>query len=299
MQRQGLITIDGFPLAYRIEGEGQPVLVVGSALYYPRLFSSELPKAVQMVYLDHRGFSEATAPSPSSRDADAAGTTLQRVVRDIETMRDALGLDDVVVLGHSGHAFLAVEYALAYPEHVRGVVLLNTAPTNSPERQQQSFAFFEEAASPERKRRFAADMALLAGDLEREPERRFAHLCIRTGAQAFYDYTTDGASYWDGVRMTMPLIDHLWGEAFGQLNMLERLPLLDKPVFLGLGRHDYLVGPVSLWDAVAERCPHVSTRVFEQSGHNPMLEQAAEFDAALLAWLKRFALRGTPPLQGI
>jgi proline iminopeptidase len=285
MQRQGLITIDGFPLAYRIEGEGQPVLVVGSALYYPRLFSSELSQAVQMVYLDHRGFSEATAPMPSPPDPEPS--TLQRVVRDIEAMRAALGLDDVVVLGHSGHAFMAVEYALAYPDRVRGLILLNSAPTNSPERQQQSFAFFEEAASLERKRRFEADIALLAGDLEREPERRFAHMGIRTGAQAFYDYTTDGASFWDGVRMTMPIIDHLWGEAFAQLSLLERLPLLDKPVFLGLGRHDYLVGPVALWDAVAERCPHVSTRVFEQSGHNPMLEQAAEFDAAMLAWLNR------------
>jgi len=39
VERQGKIVIDGFELLYRMEGKGTPVLVVGSAVYYPRLFS--------------------------------------------------------------------------------------------------------------------------------------------------------------------------------------------------------------------------------------------------------------------
>ncbi len=284
MPDHGVITIDGFPLAYRIEGEGPTILVIGSARYYPRLFAPDLSRAVRWVYLDHRGFSESPSPDPDLPEGPAL---LERVIEDVEVMRQALGLDDVLVLGHSGHAFMAVEYALRYPEHVRGLILLNTAPTNSPERQQQSFAFFDANASAERKRHFEAEMALLPGDFEREPHRRFAHVVTRMGALAFHDFMTDGAPLWEGVRMTMPIIDRLWGEAFGQLNLLDRLPHLDKPVFLGLGRHDYLVGPVSLWDAVDERCPHVTKVVFEQSGHNPMQEQAAAFEAQLLAWLRR------------
>ncbi len=283
MTQQGVFTIDGFPLAYRIEGNGSPILVVGSARYYPRLFAADLAQVLKLVYVDHRGFSVPIAALGT--DAAGASTTLERVVEDIEAMRQALGLEDLVILGHSGHAFMAAEYALAYPEHVRGVALLNTAPTNSPERQQQSFAFFDEAASPERKRHFEQEFAKLAGDLAREPERRFAHLCIRAGAQGFYDFTTDRASLWDDVPMTMPIIDHLWGEAFGALNLLDRLPLLNKPVFLGLGRHDYLVGPVSLWDSVEERCSQVTKVVFEESAHNPMLEQPEAFAAHFLKWL--------------
>ena len=204
-------------------------------------------------------------------------------------MRRELGLEDVVLLGHSGHAFIAVEYALRYPEHVSKVALFNTAPTNSPERQRQSFASFDETASPGRKRHFEAEIAKLADDPAREPERRFAHVCIRMGAHGFYDFTTDGAPLWDGVTMAMPILDHLWGEAFEQLDLRDRLPRLEKPVMLGLGHYDYLVGPLSLWEGIEARCPHVTKLIFERSGHTPMLEQAEEFASHWRAWLGRDA----------
>lgn len=38
MERMGICHSDGFDLSYRIEGEGAPILVIGSAVYYPRLF---------------------------------------------------------------------------------------------------------------------------------------------------------------------------------------------------------------------------------------------------------------------
>jgi Predicted hydrolases or acyltransferases (alpha/beta hydrolase superfamily) len=279
----GTLTIEGFRLKYRIEGEGRPVLLVGSALYYPRLFDPALTRDQKWVYVDHRGFAEEAG------SLDPEAHTLDRVVEDLEVMRRELGLEDVILVGHSGHAFIAVEYALRYPEHVSKLALFNTAPTNTPERQRQSFACFDDTASPERKRHFEAEIAKLADDLAREPERRFAHVCIRMGAHSFYDFTTDGAPLWDGVTMTMPIIDHLWGEAFAQLDLRERLPLLNKPVLLGLGRYDYLVGPLSLWDDIEMQCPHVSKVVFERSGHTPMLEQAEDFAFVWHDWLGRDA----------
>lgn len=273
------LTIDGFRLNVRIEGEGQPVLVVGSARYYPRLFDPALMQGQKWIFVDHRGFAEEAG------SLDPETHTLERVVEDLEVMRRELGLDDFVLLGHSGHAFIAVEYALKYPEHVSKLALFNTAPTNSPERQRQSFACFDETASPERKRHFEAEIAKLADDLAKEPERRFAHVCIRMGAHSFYDYTTDAAPLWDGVTMTMPILDHLWGEAFAQLDLRERLPLLNKPVLLGLGRYDYLVGPLSLWDEIEAHCPHVVKVIFERSGHTPMLEQKEDFATLWRDWL--------------
>lgn len=59
MERQGKIVIDGFELLYRMEGKGTPVLVVGSAVYYPRLFSPALGEQVQLIFIDHRGFAKA------------------------------------------------------------------------------------------------------------------------------------------------------------------------------------------------------------------------------------------------
>ena len=53
---------------------------------------------------------------------------------------------------------------------------------------------------------------------------------------------------WEGVFTNMPVADHLWGEAFA--HSIDSLKEVAKPVLIGLGRYDYLVSPVSLWDAI-------------------------------------------------
>lgn len=279
MNIQSTVMSEGFALNVSIRGNGRPILVVGSSIYYPRLFSEQLYTSFQLIFLDHRGFVKP------SRTLEPEDYTLDKVLDDIEAARQTLELEDFIILGHSGHAFMALEYAKKYPEHVRKVVLLNTAPTNSPERQQQSIAFFNETACPERKRQFEADIALLKGDIQREPERRFAHMCIRMGAHSFYDYAYDAALMWEGVFTNMPVIDHLWGEAFARLNLIDSLKEVAKPVFIGLGRYDYLVSPVSLWDTINGSQANVKKVIFEKSGHNPMFEEPDLFNALLTDWI--------------
>lgn len=279
MNIQSTVMSEGFALNVSIRGNGRPILVVGSSIYYPRLFSEQLYNSFQLIFLDHRGF---VKPPRTLEPEDYA---LDKVLDDIEAARQTLELEDFIILGHSGHAFMALEYAKKYPKHVRKVVLLNTAPTNSPERQQQSIAFFNETACPERKRQFEADISLLAGDIQREPERRFAHMCIRMGAHSFYDYAYDAAWMWEGVFTSMPVIDHLWGEAFARLNLIDSLKEVAQPVLIGLGRYDYLVSPVSLWDAINGWQANVKKVIFEKSGHNPMFEEPDLFNAILTDWI--------------
>lgn len=279
MGNDGIIEVDGFELAYSIEGKGTPVLVVGSKVYYPQLFSKQIRKEWKLIFIDHRGHVEPP------RELKPEDYSLDRILEDIEVMREKLCLEDFVILGHSGNAFLALEYAKKYPSYVRKVVLLNSAPTNSRERQEQSIDFFNQTASPERKKKFEKDIVLLANDIEKEPERRFAHMCIRMGAHSFYDYTFDATPMWNGVYTSMPIIDYLWGEVFGELNMIQSLANVEKPVFLGLGKYDYLVGPSSLWDSIDEKLPNVTKVIFERSGHNPMLEEADLFDSHLIKWI--------------
>ena len=52
----GTIDAGGFTLQYLIEGSGPPTIVIGSALYYPRVFSQQLREHLRLVFLDHRGF---------------------------------------------------------------------------------------------------------------------------------------------------------------------------------------------------------------------------------------------------
>lgn len=277
----GIINVDGFQLRYRTEGTGTPILVVGSAVYYPQLFSEEIKEKFKFIFIDHRGH---VRPPGELKPTDY---TLDRILRDIERIRETLQLEGFFILGHSGNAFLALAYAIKYPTHVRKVILLNTAPTNSQARQEQSIAFFNQTASSERKRYFEEEIALLAEDIAQEPERRFAHMCIRMGAHSFYDYRFDAAYMWDGVVTSMQVIDHLWGEVFAELDMREMLTRCEQPVFLGLGEYDYLVGPSTLWDQIEEKCNHVTKMLFKHSGHNLMFEEPHSFDQQIIKWMWR------------
>ncbi|MDM5233888.1 alpha/beta hydrolase [Lysinibacillus pakistanensis] len=274
------INREGFDLAYCVKGQGEKkIVVIGSSVYYPRLFSENLYKHFQFYFLDHRGFVK------SPRELKQEDYTLDKIVEDIEAARQFLKLENFIILGHSGHAFMALAYAKKYPQYIDKVILLNSAPTNSQERQQQSFSYFNETADTERKRQFEHDIAFLENDIRNDPERRFVHMCLRMGAHSFYDYTFDAADMWEGVYTNMQIIDYLWGVAFAERDLIHLLADVEKPVLVGLGRYDYLVAPVSLWDSLDGLDKNVKKVIFEKSGHNPMYEEPETFDRELISWI--------------
>ena len=93
----GTISAGPFELAYVIEGTGQPAIVIGSSRYYQRAFSQNLRNHLRLVFMDHRGF----APSPGP--VDMSEFQLDKIIDDVETLRQQLGLGPVVAIGHSGH----------------------------------------------------------------------------------------------------------------------------------------------------------------------------------------------------
>lgn len=52
--------------------------------------------------------------------------SIARYAEEVETVRRALGLDKVHLLGHSWGGWLSIEYALAFPEALKSLVLSNT-----------------------------------------------------------------------------------------------------------------------------------------------------------------------------
>ena len=85
----------------------------------------------------------------------------------------------------------------------------------------------------------------------------------------------------------MDVLDHLWGEAFRELDVQVGLSALQVPVFLGLGRFDYLVAPYFAWEPYRSSFADLTVRIFDQSSHTPQLEESDNFNAELLRWLDR------------
>jgi pimeloyl-ACP methyl ester carboxylesterase len=277
----GCIEAGGFQLRYQIEGAGTPTIVIGSARKEPRLFSPHLRKHLRLVSLDHRGF--AAAPS----QIDPASFQLETLVDDIEGARHALGLERVAVMGHSGHAYMALEYGKKYAAHVSHVVMIGIAPDLSAASQQAAERYWQESVSPERKAVFQANVQRLSDEaLARLPAaERAMQTRLRNAPKIWFDPQFDETPQWEGVERN-EVIRRVWDEVFPVIDITRGLETFHVPVFLALGRYDFLVAPPSSWDPLRPYFRDLTVRVFERSGHTPCNEEPDLFDAELLSWMK-------------
>ena len=120
------VTLDDIELEYfRIEGRGTPTLVflhegLGSALLW-RKFPEAVARSTGLPALIYSRYGNGfSAPLREPREPrymhDEALTALPALL-------DALGIDDVVLIGHSDGASIAIVFAAEYPERTKALVL--------------------------------------------------------------------------------------------------------------------------------------------------------------------------------
>lgn len=116
-----LQTSDSTELYVKISGSGTPCLFIhGGPGAWSKSFEwmkgNHLEESFRMIYYDQRG---------CGRSSQSDDYSLERMLMDIEEIRKHLGLDQMMVMGHSFGGILASEYCLQFEENVLGLVLLN------------------------------------------------------------------------------------------------------------------------------------------------------------------------------
>lgn len=94
----------------------------GATHEYFECFESFLPaEGIEFIYYDQLGCGHSDNPG------DTSLWDLPRYVEEVEQVRTALGLDssNFFLLGHSWGGILAMEYALKYQRHLKGLVISN------------------------------------------------------------------------------------------------------------------------------------------------------------------------------
>jgi proline iminopeptidase len=283
------VEVEGAHLRYQIEGHGQPCLVVGSSICYPRVFSQDLRKHLQLVFVDMRHFA---ASNPTFTPDQIS---IETYTDDVERVRKALGLGDVVVIGHSIHGNIALEYARRYPEHVRGVVAICAFARRSDEVTSARDLFWEAEASEERKEILARQRAELTAEVRARlsPADMFVRTYVADGPRFWFDPAYDCSWMWEGVVPNMPLMDRLYGELFKDYDLAQGPEEITVPVLIAQGRYDYAI-PYAFWEEDRHKLPRHTYALFERSAHSPPLEEPEPFDQALLTWMRELADRPTP-----
>jgi proline iminopeptidase len=251
-------------------------------MYNSRIFSQNLRKHLRLVFLDHRGF----VPSPGH--VDTTEFALDSLIDDVERARQQLGLDRIAVIGHSGHAFMALEYAKKYPANVSHVIMIGIGPDLSAASFEAAERYWQESVAPERKAALQDNLQRLPNEelAKLPPGERFIKRYLRNGPRIWYAPRFDSSPLWVGVEINMEMIGYVWGKVFRDIDITQGLSTFNHPVFLALGRYDFISAPPCSWDPIRPKFRNLTVQVFERSGHTPQYEEPELFDAELLRWIE-------------
>lgn len=125
----GFVEMDGMEVHFRRTGQGPSLLLLhgsGSSLHIFDTAVAHLAEEFDVIRLDLPGFG-VTGPRPD-RDYSVGA-----YVSFIDRFADALGVERFLVAGHSFGGQIAWTYALAHPDRLTGLVLMNA--TGYPDKQ--------------------------------------------------------------------------------------------------------------------------------------------------------------------
>ncbi len=261
------VTINDNELNVEVLGDkGLPVLIahhggggIGS-LGEPKATFGPLADIFQVVVFDARGCGLSEGKPPFSHAQWAA---------DVDGLREWMGVDQIVVTGGSYGGFIAMEYALAYPEHTRAMILRDTSPDNS-----NLTRAFENAREQTRIEINWDNFNRYWGGRitdDQDLKERWAEII------PLYDFDYDPIKSNAAVETGIYRHEaHNWCFLYNMPNydLRPQLPSVTCPTLVTVGRTDW-VTPVSYAETIAELVPNSKLVVFEKSGHSPQIE---EFD---------------------
>lgn len=279
---EGVVKVEGAWLRYVVEGSGMPALVIGSSIYYPRTFSQRLRKVLRMAFIDVRHFARNDGSLRPDR------ISLDTYLNDIEKLRARLGIKRAMLIGHSHHGNLALEYANRFPARVSHVVLIGSPPVDAERTHEAAQAYWQAHASDSRKAALRRNQKrVTTGDFDKlPPEQAYVARYVADGPRYWFDVAYDASHLWEGVPIDLDVVDVFRSFFSGGYELSWEAANVGVPVLVATGLHDYAVPPV-LWTATLRGRPNLTYELFEQSGHTPQLEESERFDSTLLTWLAR------------
>jgi pimeloyl-ACP methyl ester carboxylesterase len=266
-------TPSGRVFVRQVPGEDPPVVAMhgfpDDHRIYDKLFALLSPR--RAVAFDFLGYGRSDRPDDAGFSPEEHGTQLTAVL-------DELGIARAVLIGHDASGPDAVIYAVAHPERVAHLVLLNTV-----------FGHLPALTMPEMTRLFSEpDLAALADDMMSDENQRL-WLLNRWGIQLELDASDpDGL----GARSILPQFLGDAGQAdalpairawtAGWLDSLDEqdaligsgaLGRLQVPVSVIFGERDRALTP-ALAGELAGLFPDASLRLLPGATHYPQHEQA-------------------------
>lgn len=263
--QSGQAHVNGIAINYETAGIGQPVIFIHAGIADRRMWETQVQpfaEYFQVVRYDMRGFGQT--PIVAGRYAH---------YEDLHGLLAHLGIEQAILVGCSKGGAVALDFALAYPEKVKALVLVAAAIHG-----------FRVETSP-LPQEAAIEMADEAGDLS---------LISELEVQIWIDGGRAPEQIDPAVRSLvyeMNLIA-LQNEALelGEEEKLEpaaanRLSAITVPTLLLIGDRD-IPASMQRYTHLTHHIPHAQKTILTDAAHLPNMEHPAIFNRLVLEFLK-------------
>lgn len=279
-RQEGFVaTEDGSRIRYVMLGEGEQVVMIPMAIFLEDALAP-LARGRRLLFYDprSRGPSDRAAPGTATED---------REIRDMEALRQALGIERMALLGWSGLGKQVAVYAIRHPERVTRIAQVSPVPPSSDE-------YPQEPGAPPREERMdveairAVDERWRSGGFGQDGAAYCRARQALTRPASFADTSlAQRAPDVCGYENERPHnLGAYFGEllpSFGEFDWREPIRATGIPRLVVHGREDGI--PLSGARAWAAGDPNARLLVLSPAGHFPFLEQPEPFFQAVHEFL--------------
>jgi len=284
--QEGFVDAHGVMIYYKMLGRGAPLMIVhggpGASHDYFLPYLLPLARDNKVVFIDERGSGR------SQKLEDPSGYTVENMVEDVESVRQALGLGKISLLGHSYGGALAQAYALKYQANLTHLILGST--WSSSKALNEIFVKMKQSMSPELRERIdKLEAAGLFGHGKDYEKNRYTNdYMVAAWGEGYFPYLYQNhpdANYdpVDNGKMAWDLYREMWGEhgefiIDGNLKSVEytdRLASIKVPTLILVGDHDE--ADPSLAQAMHGKITGSKIVIFPKAGHMTFVDDTGMF----------------------
>jgi proline iminopeptidase len=286
---EGHVDVPGGRIWYRIVGSGTrtPLVLLHGGPGAPSYYLNPLAKLADerpVIFYDQLGAGRSDKPT------DTKLWRVERFIEELVRLRNALGLDEVHILGHSWGTMLAADYMLTKPANVKSLILASPA---------LSVSRWLKDADTLKRRLSEATQAAIA---RHEQDGAFDSPEYQAAVTEYYKRYLCRRDPWpDDVNKTFAELGQsvyvtMWGPseftATGTLRTYERaeqLKGLTLPVLFTAGRYDEATPETT--EYYRSLIPGARLKILEHSGHLTMQDEPDAYVEVVRAFLREVESR--------
>lgn len=285
VMNDGVTLINGVNQYYRVVGEGEPFIVLhgGPGMYHDELlpFFDEFAKNHKVIFYDQRG----NGRSPLDEVSEETFST-DLMVDDLEEFRKFFKIDTLNIVGHSWGGLLGMYYAAKYPEHVKRLMLVCSAPTNT----DLLIASYKNQISRFTPEEWEHIQELWNSEAYKigNPDVHNEAMRLNEGKtfhnKALIDSYMEVAQFSQETALNAVALEDLARNMKLNISVEKTLAGFQAPTLIINGREDFLVPEVP--EKIHQLIPGSKIVWIEESGHYPFIEQKKVFFDTLTQFIE-------------